>query len=290
MKHIHNQSLRGLTESLLQHLQENGYSEQTMSTYTGYAKLLSKFMMQKGYKTYDDLVGEGFFNELKQSHAKSTIVKVRLFIERLNALQHGKGLLPHIEPAKSPELPTGLNMLLLNHKHKCIEKGLRFSSVQTHERYCQEFLWLLAAEGIEDSDGFTTAAISKACLHFSSKSCFSVVRLFLRYIFDEGMSDRDYSVIVPRFRAPQPMPSVYTVEELRQIESAIDRRSITGKRNYAIVLLVTRLGIRSGDIATMTMNNLDFQSEKLHFIQQKTGVPIMLPIIPKLRDALMDYI
>ena len=76
----------------------------------------------------------------------------------------------------------------------------------------------------------------------------------------EGKSDRDYSVVVPNSRSPQPMPSVYSEEELRKIEAAIDRNTLTGKRDYAIVLLATRLGIRPGNIAYITMKELDFQS------------------------------
>ena len=56
------------------------------------------------------------------------------------------------------------------------------------------------------------------------------------------------------------MPSVYSEEELRKIEAAIDRNTLTGKRDYAIVLLATRLGIRPGNIAYITMKELDFQS------------------------------
>ncbi len=290
MEHIYNQSVKRLLKILLGYLQESGYSESTKISYIGFAKLLSAFLDRKRYESYSESVGAEFYGEFSRSHARSTNIKIQLFIERLNAIQHGKGFLLHIAPKKLAELPPGLNSLLCLHRQKCIDKGLRLSSVQTHERRCREFLWLLAEEGVNDSDGFTTTVISKACLRFSSKSCFSIVRLFLRYVFEEGKSDRDYSVVVPRFRSPQPMPSVYSVEELRQIESSINRESLTGKRDYAIVLLTTRLGIRPGNIATMTMNELDFQSEMLCFTQQKTGIPITLPMVPELRDALLDYI
>jgi len=46
------------------------------------------------------------------------------------------------------------------------------------------------------------------------------------------------------------MPSVYSEDEIRQMEAAIDRSLPPGKRNYAILLLAGRLGIHTGDIAT----------------------------------------
>ena len=48
------------------------------------------------------------------------------------------------------------------------------------------------------------------------------------------------------------MPSVYSVEEIKRMEAALNRETPCGKRNYAILLLATRLGIRSGDIGAMT--------------------------------------
>ncbi len=290
MKGIRNKSVQELLEVLLEHLREYGYSKQIVVTYTGFAKLLSAFMEQRKIEDYNESVGSDFYQQFCQSHARATGVTMQLFLARLDSIQCGKGFIQHIKTEKSVELPEGLNLLLRLHRQRCIDKGLRPSSVQTHERHCREFLMLLAEEGVSNSGGFTTSAISKACLRYSSQSCYSVIRLFLRYVFEEGKSDRDYSVLVPKFRSPQPMPSVYSEEELRKIEAAIDRNTLTGKRDYAIVLLTTRLGIRPGNIANMTIKELDFRTETLRFTQQKTGVPITLPMVPELKDALLDYI
>lgn len=289
MKDIRNKSVQELLGVLLGHLQEQGYSKQKVVTYTGFAKLLSAFMEQREIEDYNESVGADFYQQFCQTHARATCVIMQLFLARLDSIQRGNGFIQHIKTAKPAELPEGLNSLLCIHRQRCIDKGLRLSSVQTHERYCREFLLLLSEEGVSDSCGFTTAAISRACLRYSAQSCYSVIRLFLRYVFEEGKSDRDYSVVVPKFRSPQPMPSVYSEEELRKIEAAIDRNTLTGKRDYAIVLLTTRLGIRPGNIANMTIKELDFRTETLRFTQQKTGVPITLPMVPELKDALLDY-
>jgi len=290
MRGIRNKSVQELLGNLLKNLREYGYSKQTVVTYTGFARLLSAFMEQRGIEDYNESVGVDFYQQFCQTHARATSIKMQLFLVRLDSIKCGSGFIRHIRTAKSVELPDGLNSLLCFHRQRCIDKGLRPSSVQTHERYCREFLLLLAEEGVLDSSGFTASSISKACFRYSSQSCYSVIRLFLRYVFEEGKSDRDYSVLVPKFRSPQPMPSVYSEEELRKIEAAIDRNTLTGKRDYAIVLLTTRLGIRPGNIANMTLKELNFQSETLHFTQQKTGVPITLPMVPELKDALLDYI
>jgi len=97
------------------------------------------------------------------------------------------------------------------------------------------------------------------------------------------------SVFVPSVRCRQPVPSVYTQAETGQLLSVIDRETHLGKRDYAIILLALLLGIRSGDIVDLKIQNIDFQSDVIEFAQSKTGVPQRLELLPELKDAIRGY-
>jgi integrase len=86
------------------------------------------------------------------------------------------------------------------------------------------------------------------------------------------------------------MPSVYSEDEIRQMEAAIDRATPVGKRDYALVLLGTRLGLRLNDIRTLNFNELDFEKNAVCLLQKKTLTKLELPLLPELRAALRDYI
>jgi integrase len=86
------------------------------------------------------------------------------------------------------------------------------------------------------------------------------------------------------------MPTVYSEEEILRIESSIDRNRPTGKRDYAIVLLATRLGLRLDDIRTMGFDGFDFEKDTLRLVQEKTLTALELPMAPELKAALPDYI
>lgn len=86
------------------------------------------------------------------------------------------------------------------------------------------------------------------------------------------------------------MPSVYTEDEILQIETAINRKTHAGKRDYAVVLLGTRLGLRLDDIRTLKLGALDFNNDAIRFVQQKTLTQLELPMVPELKVALLDYI
>lgn len=104
----------------------------------------------------------------------------------------------------------------------------------------------------------------------------------------EGVKS-DYSTIVPHYTKPYVIPSVYSVEEISAIEEAIDTGTIIGKRNYAMLLLVSRIGMRSRDIAKLKIE--DFQNrEDLDIIQGKTGNYLHLPLIQEVKSAVDDYL
>lgn len=63
----------------------------------------------------------------------------------------------------------------------------------------------------------------------------------------ESILKDDFSTLIPKFLRPKPLPSCYSEKEIMTIENSIDRTTSIGKRDYALLVLATRLGIRSGD-------------------------------------------
>ena len=187
-------------------------------------------------------------------------------------------------------LETSLGRLLEAYADHCRRNGLREGSVQLYWKLALRFL-----KGLEDA-GVTGAAdigpheVSCACLALKSNYYLSAIHTFLRFLAEEGYTQRDYSCIVPLFKRPQPMPPVYSEAEIRRIEAAVDRQGPHGKRDYAALLLATRLGIRGGDIATLTFEELDFKRNTICLTQQKTAVPLSLPMLPEIKAALLDYL
>jgi len=290
MDQVTNSSVATLTVTLLGQLRENGFAASAIERTSRLARYLSNFMEQNDLQTYDESVGSNFLDDICQRRAASTQLNIKLFIVRMNAILHGEGLITHRKMSKPEELPIGLENLLICYKEHCSEAGLHFATIQAYEKRCHMFLYFMADDGVCDSDGITTACVSEACLRLPSKCDYAAIRTFLRFLSKANYTDRDYSFIVPHYKRPQPMPSVYSIEELQQIEAAVNLSAPSGKRNYAMLLLSTRLGIRTGDIVTMTFDEFDFRSETVRITQQKTGAPLELPMPSVIREALLDYI
>jgi integrase len=192
--------------------------------------------------------------------------------------------------AFAPALPPGLERLLTSYQRHCEKNGLRKGSIELYEKICRWFLNKLADCGCDEASQMNTGSAAAACMGLASNYYLETVRTFLRYCVESGQTDRDYSYVVPPYKRPQPMPSVYSEEEMRRLEAAVDRSDQIGKRNYAIVLLATRLGLRAGDIRTMSFDGLDFDADVIRIVQEKTLAPLELPMVPELKAALIDYI
>lgn len=292
MNDVSNPSVAALAKVLVKNLHENGYSAFVVNSTNLLARQLSHFMEQNALQDYNESVGVSFQDDYCKNHTgERQLIGVRLFIIRINAILNGEGFVPRRKKLSTPdELPVGLENLLTLYKEHCAEKGNCPSTVHRNEICCRPFLKLLADEGICGSDGIITASISRACLKLTCRRSFPTIRAFLRFLADNGHLNRDYSFLIPLFKSPQKMPSVYSVNEIQKIEEEAGRSRSIGKRDYAMLLLATRLGLRPSDIALMTIDKLDFQTGTIRLIQKKTGAPLELPMLPSIRNALLDYI
>ena len=180
----------------------------------------------------------------------------------------------------------------------CEKKG--YSQVTT-EHYVKQSSYLmdyLAAQGMDDFTAVTLDTVNayiRTLAGFSYKTVeqhICSLRAFFRFLNQEGIMPDDLAVKMPMVKARKQtaIPSVWTQEELKQLVRAIDRGSPKGKRDYAIILIACRLGLRCTDIKNLCFENFNWTEKKLCFTQSKTGQPMELPLVPDVGWAVIDYL
>ena len=120
----------------------------------------------------------------------------------------------------------------------------------------------------------------------------SDVRGFLQFLLLRGILKRDLSHVLPKIRVTRDaaIPSVWDPELVARLLDVVDRSSPIGKRDYAILLLACRLGLRLGDIRTLTLDHLNWEAATIEITQAKTCAPLCLPLTEEVGDALIDYL
>lgn len=80
-------------------------------------------------------------------------------------------------------------------------------------------------------------------------------------LYQHGITKQDYSLQLPEFkRTPAKLPQTWSKEEIEQILAAIDTENPTGKRNYAMFLLMARTGLRISDVVSLRFSNIDWKN------------------------------
>ncbi len=123
-------------------------------------------------------------------------------------------------------------------------------------------------------------------------SIVSFVRVYLRYLFYTGKLTIDFSESLPAVNFPHraEIPSVWDKNLMPILLDKVDRHSPRGKRDYAILLLACRLGLRFSDIRSLKLDYIDWEAETITFTQVKTRSPLRLPLTDEVGRALIDYI
>lgn len=121
------------------------------------------------------------------------------------------------------------------------------------------------------------------------------IRIFLRYLCAEKLlkdnREEYWMSILPTRVVRQPkIPSIYSREEVERLIAAIDRANPQGKRDYAMILLAARYGLRVSDIIGLRHCNLDWAAGRIVLLQQKTGKKIELPLSEEVGKAIIDYL
>jgi len=133
--------------------------------------------------------------------------------------------------------------------------------------------------------------ISKYYQSTSMRAFLSALRCFLRYLEEKCLTPKRLSLAVPSSgaRKTSVIPTI-TVQEEQDILSVTDRSTIIGKRNYAMVLLALRTGLRSIDIANLKLLDIKWKAGTIEIVQVKTGQPLILPLLDEVGNAMADYI
>jgi len=79
-------------------------------------------------------------------------------------------------------------------------------------------------------------------------------------------------------------------DEIAAVLNAIDRNTVRGKRDYAVILLAAVTGLRRIDIVEMILDSLDWRNGEIRIAQEKTGKALALPLTADVGEAIHEYI
>jgi site-specific recombinase XerD len=126
----------------------------------------------------------------------------------------------------------------------------------------------------------------------SVQSLCSILKVFLRYLYRTNRLGLDLSrqIESPRHYRLANLPRSISWDEVGQMLESVDRRAPTGKRDYAILLLLVTYGLRAREVAALTLDNIDWRRDRLHIPARKAGHSTVYPLSRVVGEAILHYL
>lgn len=120
---------------------------------------------------------------------------------------------------------------------------------------------------------------------------FRALRLISDFLKKQSLADMHVDLSLLKVRsAPVRVIPPFSQKELRCIIDGIDLSTPMGLRNKAVLLLAFETGLRSVDIRSLKLSDIDWKRAMVHVVQSKTGQALALPISATVMNAVADYI
>ena len=287
---IRQRNLSEIGEILINQKKEMGYAPSSIRICKNDLERLRVFMEHEGDEFYCTDVGARY---LATDYCNKTSIRHSMrksFISQLNdCMLYGRYTLYHLDK-KTNSTPGRFAGIEEKYISWCREKGNGPVTLRHKHRAFSRFFSFVESIGCDEAADLSPEFIAKAAMNEKCTDNYRYFREMLRFMAEKEIVKHDYSALVPKARSVFHLPSTYEKGERRLLENSPDRCTAIGKRNYAIILLANRLGIRNGDIAGLTFDEVLFEQDRIIFRQEKTKDAQELYLVQDVKEALLDYI
>jgi len=276
-------------EPFLKHLYDTGYAKHTIRKKRTVVRAFARWAKGKNIGT-DDLDGShvtAFLERVPRNrtyHVKLERAAMRVFLEYLH---------PGAKLIHAPEQESGSTDGDLFQRYKDYlrqDRGLAENSVHIYAPFIRDFLAAKVAFDTVTIRDFLLAQTRNRSGEYARQLAMAL-RSFLHFLFLSGETQRDLSGSVPivrRYRQAVP-PAFLSPDEVDRALTAVDRFTPKGRRDYAILLLLARLGLRAGEIVSLDLKDIHWRAGKI-VIRGKGGMLDRLPLLSDIGEAIAAYL
>jgi site-specific recombinase XerD len=294
-----------LVGQVMKELERLNYSYNSICGFRAFYKRVIAYVKERDELYFSEELGRNFLKdqyncsinyyvEKMPKHLKAPIRRIRI----LGDFQLHGVIIRRIVKKPGYVKPPQFVKELIAYEKECVNNDYSRRGLRTRMQRLFFFIDYLNARDIQNFNEITPELLSdyvKTIFPHHEKSIASILttlRVFLKFLYLNQFISEDLSLKVPKqkkYYYPH-IPSVWDQQDVKRMLESVDRGNPTGKRDYAILLLVTRLGIRVGDIKELKLSDLNWQTKTIEVRQSKTQRLATYPILNDIGWALIDYL
>jgi site-specific recombinase XerD len=292
---------------VIEFLLKQNYSPGSIYRFSGFYKKLLKFLRSKNnlhvpvslkhtdaFLRFCGLADSKFPQNPSEKQCRS-MCAIRFLLT-----YHQTGTIEQYGSRVSFSLSHAYTLILKEYQHYFLEikesvTKRRFYEVTNNIR---DFLAFLCESGIKRIDKIRFEHVHAYFQKFHDRKPDTIARKarFLKFFFNYLVSRKRVPSkildFIPRIRHTKSfrLSTRWSQKSIQKLLSVIDRKTSIGKRDYAICLLISRLGLRVGDVRLLQIENINWRKSVICLRQQKTKQPLELPFCEEVGQALIDYL
>lgn len=233
---------------------------------------------------------------LRHHRAKQTIqLDDRAALKRwLSTLRTAGAIAPAPVPTKTPHEQIFAEF----GDYLRVERGLTAKTIAHHQPAILRFLFEVCPAGARDLGKIKQDEVIRYvechAQDWSPKSakmmCWSL-RAFLRYLHHTGLNSQALAACVPLIRQWKlvGLPTYLSAAQVQKVLDGCDRASATGRRDFAILMMLSKLGLRADEVATLTLDDIDWRAGEL-LVRAKGRQRARMPIASDVGAAIVAYL
>jgi integrase/recombinase XerD len=177
--------------------------------------------------------------------------------------------------------------------------NLAEQSVASARHHCLKFLHHIYAMGIKNLRDVKPNIVQQFIQSGPEKPSRSLIccrywalKKYLSYLKSLGEIQTDFSkvLIAPRIYRHQRCPRFLAREEIHAVLSSIDRRTSIGKRDYAMILLLSTYGLRAGEVVQLKLDDIEWRTDVIHIRGRKAGNNSVYPLTAPVGGSILSYL
>ena len=297
-------TIRELAERTGAEMRKGGYAEATVFIYEKIWRMFSVYAQRNNVELYSTEFAHKFLQERFGSSdalpRNPTQAEYFRGVCRMDDL-YTHGIITSKRPLgkKDYNYPSSYHNIVQSYMERRTADGLSYSRRSCFALYLERFTAYLYTNNLKSFRNLAPEHIRQFVEESAElytvntvRATISCLRSFFVYLKEIGETESNLDIYLPNVRiAPEDsIPSAFTEDEVSKILSCIDRCNPKGKRDYAMLMLAAKLGIRASDICGLVFQSIKWENNKIEFEQQKTRKAISLPLMNDVGDAIIDYL
>jgi site-specific recombinase XerD len=285
-------------DSVARSLVALGYASSTVRMYLWCLADFSGWIERSdvAVRDLDDRIVDTFVDERRRQGRllRSHRAAIRRLVEHLR----DQGIVRAPTPERASEPLPAARLVSQYEEYLRAERGLARATVVAYRPYVRRFVEERFGEQPLRLRELGPRAVSSFIVRYAhsmspgrARLMVTALRSFLRFLFQRGQIEANLAEAVPAVAdwRQSTIPKYLSVEEIEGLLGACDQSTSTGRRDYAILVLLARLGLRAGEVVALELDDIDWRAGEI-VVRGKGLLHDRLPLLPEMGEALSAYL